>query len=217
MSDSNAPVPPAVRPRARRVESVAPTEFTGWRWLAAAPALLALATSVALAGILATRSPADVLPWYQEQADRALAVHDYQLASVCYQRLAADGPADPGNDFKLALSLNGAGRQHEAAELLARLTPADGPGYPPARLFLAQQLLAAPSRTPAMVDRAEQNLLQVVQAEPLNDTAHALLATLYAGEAKWELCKYHLARSGELRDQLRARLFPSGVSSGSTP
>jgi hypothetical protein len=217
MSEKISPVPPAGPRRVRRVESKAPKEFMIWRWLAAAPALVALASSVLMALIMATRSPGDILPWYKQQADEALADHDYALASVCYQRLAADEPGDPANDFGLALSLNGAGRQREATELLLRLTPPDGPGYPPARLLLAEQLLASPSRTPAMVDRAEQNLLQVVQAEPLNENAHALLATLYATQAKWALCKYHLARSGVLRDQLQDRLFPAGLSPTTMP
>jgi predicted Zn-dependent protease len=217
MSENKPAVPPANHRRVRLVESAPPHGFAGWKWLAAAPALVALTTSVAMACVLAMRSPSDILPWYQEQADQALADHNYQLASVCYQRLATDEPGDPGNDFKMALSLAGAGRQHEAAQILARLTPSDEPGYPPARLFLAQQLLAASSRTQAMTDRAETNLLQVVKAEPMNETAHALLATLYAGEAKWALCKYHLARSGTFRDPLQAKLLPGGdLSHGSS-
>ena len=118
MSEKSPSVSATTPRRVRLVESASPKGFTTWRWLAATPALLALASSLVMAAIMAAHSPEDILPWYKQQADQALADHDYQLASVCYQRLAADEPGDPENDFRLALSLNGAGRQHEAAELL---------------------------------------------------------------------------------------------------
>ncbi len=206
MTEVNRPSP-APRRRAIRVENAPRGGSAVWRWLAAAPAIIALTTSVALAAIIASRSPNDVLPWYRELGEHAMADRDFSLATVCYQRLLADEPEDPANEFGLAVSLAGVGRQREAAELFARLTPSDRPGYVPARLFVAQQLLAAPSRTPVMVERAEQNLLRVVESEPTNETAHALLATIYAEQGKWETYQYHLERSGVLRSPLEAR-FP---------
>lgn len=217
MSDANASRPPAPIRRPVRVEHVEHKGFAPLRWIAAAPALLALTTSVALAAMIATRGPAEVLPWYRGLAERAIADHDYQLSTVCYQRLLADEPDDPANELGLAVSLAGVGRQREAAELFARLTPPDQPGYVPARLLIAQQLLSYPSRTPAMVDRAEQNLLRAVDSEPTNETAHALLATIYAVQEKWEMCKYHLERSGVLRPALEARLLATHARPGTQP
>jgi tetratricopeptide (TPR) repeat protein len=193
---ANAPVP---RRRPQLVEAKDPARSSAlWRWAAAAPAILALASSAIMGAVIFTQSPGEVLQWYQTVAEKAMTDHDYQLAVVCYQRLIADEPENPANEFGFALSL-------AAIEMLARLTPDNGPGYVPARLFLAEKLLDSKSPTSEALARAEQNLLRVIEAEPMNETAHAHLAEIYAGEGKWELFKYHLERSGVFRQGLEGR------------
>jgi tetratricopeptide (TPR) repeat protein len=201
---ANAPVP---RRRPQRVEA-AHTKYSRplWRWAAALPALLALASSVIMVLVIAGQTPGDVLQWYHTMGDRALQDKDYQLAVVCYQRLVADEAEDPSNEFKFALSLAGVGRQRDAIEMLARLTPEDGPGYAPARLVVARILLDTKPPTPQSLAGAERHLLRVLESEPMNSSAHAMLAALYADEGKWDLCKYHLGRSGELKAGLEPRI-----------
>ena len=65
--------------------------------------------------------PAEVLPWYRQLGERALSDRDFQLSTVCFQRLLAEEPEDPANEFGLAVSLAGVGRQREASELFAHL------------------------------------------------------------------------------------------------
>jgi tetratricopeptide (TPR) repeat protein len=182
VSPANAPAP---RRRPQRVEAGAAAHASVfWRWLAAAPAIVALVSSLTIAAVVVSQSSGEVLHWYQTVAERAMRNRDYQLAVVCYQRLLTDEPEDPANEFGFALSLAGVGRQREAIELLARLTPDQGPGYVPARLFVARQLLDSKSPTPETLARAEQNLLRVLEIEPGNQTARSLLASLYARQGK---------------------------------
>jgi len=209
MSGASPAKPPAPRRRPQRVEAGAAAHASVfWRWLAAAPAIVALVSSLTIAAVIVTQSPGEVLHWYQTVAERAMRNRDYQLAVVCYQRLLSDEPEDPANEFGFALSLAGVGRQREAIELLARLTPDQGPGYVPARLFVAQQLLDFKSPTSETRARAERNLLRVLEIEPMNETAHARLAAIYAEEEKWDLCRYHLERCGALRREVEGRILP---------
>jgi thioredoxin-like negative regulator of GroEL len=195
--------------RAPRIIEAAPAGVSrGWRWAAALPAIIALTTSVACAALLVTRSPAHELPWYEQLAKDALANHDYDLASVCYQRLLLDEPNNPEHELGLAMSLAATGQGREARQLLARLAPSDSAGYLPARRFLAEQLLAAPSPTPKMLEAALAQLKWLVDAQPDDFEVHALLAKVYADQGQWEKCKIELAKTGPRRPVLEDRLLP---------
>jgi hypothetical protein len=205
-TSANAP-PPRRRPQLVEAGSQTVASSFLWRWAAASPAILALASSLIVGAVIFSQSPGDVLQWYQTVAEKAMSDHDYPLAVVCYQRLVADEPENPANEFGFALSLAGVGRQREAVEMMARLTPEDGPGYVPARLLVAGKLLDSKSPTPETRARAEQNLQRVLVTEPMNETAHGGLAALYAEEGKWELYRYHLERSGVFRKGLESRFL----------
>jgi len=208
---------PSLR-RSPRIIEAAPAGISHrWRWAAALPAVFALTTSIACAAMLVTRSAARELPWYQQLAQTALTDHDFELASVCYQRLLLDEPNNPEHEFGLAMSLAATGQAHEARQLLARLAPPDAPGYLPARRFLAEQLLAAPTPTPKMLDTAEANLKWLVEAQPNNPEIHALLARAYADQGNWELCKAELSRTGPLQPILEDRLLPHSPPAEAVP
>jgi predicted Zn-dependent protease len=205
------------RRAARIIEAAPPGISRGWRRAAALPAIFALTTSIACAAMLVTRSPARELPWYEQLAQNALADHDFELASVCYQRLLLDEPNNPEHELGLAMSLAAIGQAREARQLLARLAPPDSAGYLPARRFLAEQLLAAPSPTPKMVEAAEAHLKWLVEAQPEDFEVHALLARAYADQGQWEKCKMELTKTGPLRPALEDRLLPHSTPANAPP
>ena len=61
---------------------------------------------------------------------------------------------------------------------------------------------------------AEAHLLHVVELQPANVEAHALLAALAARAGRWEMCRLHLALAGSLANELRLRVAETAVMRG---
>jgi Flp pilus assembly protein TadD len=114
---------------------------------------------------------------YREQADAALAMGDYTTARLCFERLLQITQTDPALWYGLARSLDGLHQVSESAAILLRIAPVDAPGYPPAQLWLAEQLLES-GHNDQTNRLAEQHLRRVIDAEPENAAAQSLLAAL---------------------------------------
>jgi cytochrome c-type biogenesis protein CcmH/NrfG len=120
---------------------------------------------------------------YRQDAGSAMASGDFRTARVCYERLLQHSPADAPLLFGLARSLQGLDQNAEAMQLLGRLAPIDGPGYAPAHVLLAEQILSA-STDDKSVRLAEDHLRRALQLDPANSDARSLLARIYANTGR---------------------------------
>jgi hypothetical protein len=177
------------------------------RWLAGAPAAVALVGGAGLVTWLFAAAPAGRSEWYPDAADAAFEAGDFRTAAVCYARLQQLHPADPGNTFSLARSLDAIGQVDAARSLLLRLAPPDAPGgYPPAHLRIVRQDLAGDRPTPAAMDDAQRHLGPVLRAQPGDPEVNFWLAVLCAARGRWELVPGPAGVAGSLRDVLAPRL-----------
>ncbi len=131
--------------------------------------------------------------YYSRTAARALAVRDYKTAHVAYQRLLLSWQEDLlQNQYYLALSLFGLGREPEGAALLNLAAPVEKAGYAPAHLFVARYLLSQTNLTLAGIKQAEVHLNHVLEREPVSLDAHEMLGRLYFQVGKDDLASKHL-------------------------
>lgn len=173
------------------------------RGVAVMPAVL-VTFSVVFGGILLLGPGDRIITWYDQHGTVALAKRDFKAARICYEGLLQRDPDNPAFQLGLAFSLAGLGENREAMILINRLAPENGAGFPPAHVFVAQQLLTGSGSSPseAAIRSAETHLLRVVQAQPNNARAHALLAAIYSRVGRWEQVKEHLAQGGSGVDEL---------------
>jgi hypothetical protein len=154
------------------------------RWVAAAPSLLAIVACL-LVGAASMSQRADrTQSHYRLAADAALAGQDFRTARVCYERLLQSNPHDNALLFGLARSLNGLGQAVESSQILQRIAPLQGPpGYAPAHVMMAEQLLFGP-HDPKSLAAAEAHLRRALASDPANANARSLLASLYANTGR---------------------------------
>jgi Flp pilus assembly protein TadD len=181
--------------------------------LAAAPSVVAIAC---VAFAMNNNSTADPPDWYRATADSAFAAGDYHTAAVCYHRLLQSRPTDEAIALNLAESLQSTGQEDGAASLLARLAPEDRPGYLPAQLALARQILSEDAPVASEIDSAERHLKWVLQLTPVDPRAYALLAELYALRGEWEKADVFAGRLGTSVPSLRERLSAIARQQGNT-
>ncbi len=180
---------------------------SGKRWLAGAPALVALVGGLGTVAWLWVGAPAGRAEWYPEMADAAFEAGDYRTAAVGYSRLQQLHPSDQANTFNLARSLDAIGQVDGARSLLLRLSPPDSAdGYPPAHLRLARLDLSADKPSAAAIDDAQRHLLPIVRANPADPEANFWLAVLCAARGRWDLVAGAAGPAASLRDVLAPRL-----------
>ncbi|OAI50987.1 hypothetical protein AYO44_05360 [Planctomycetaceae bacterium SCGC AG-212-F19] len=193
------------------------------------PALLAAIGVGALGVAVAMEVPGELGSYYQRQAARQLVARDYLAARVGYERLARLPDSRPEHLYGLALVLRGLGEQEETAGrkdlaegraeqaaarsaearlfyerarvLLSTAASLDGPGYPPAHIRLAVDLLAQGAPLPPTLDLAERHLLRAVQLQPEALEAHALLGQFYVRTNRPDLAEKHLLVVAENRPE----------------
>lgn len=153
------------------------------RWATAMPALAMIVVMLLLGVAGWSQRPDRIEARYRQTADAAMAAEDFRTARVCYERLLQASPTDKPLLLGLARSLLGLGQSAEAAQLLQGLAPADAPGYAPAHVLLAEQLLNA-STDPQTLQLAEAHLHRALEADPHNVDARALLARIYANTGR---------------------------------
>ena len=177
------------------------------RWLAGAPAAVALVGGAALVTWLWAGAPSGRAGWYPDAADAAFDAGDYRAAAVCYARLQQMHPGDRATTFDLARSLDAIGQADAARSLLLRLAPPDrADGYRPAHLRLARQDLSADKPTAAAMDDAQRHLAPILRAAPADPEANFWLAVLCAARGRWDLVADPAAQAASLRDVLAPRL-----------
>jgi tetratricopeptide (TPR) repeat protein len=166
------------------IESSAPrAPFRLPRWAAAAPAIVTIGIAL-LVGIAAwAQRPEAIRAAYQRDAEVALSAADFKTARVCYERLLQASPDDPALLLGLAKALQGMGQLTDTIQLLGRLAPADAPGYAPAQLFVAQQIIDS-SPDPKSLQLSETHLRRALQADPRNVEARSLLNRIYANSGR---------------------------------
>jgi tetratricopeptide (TPR) repeat protein len=157
------------------------------------PAILLGFAWVSLGFVLAFTNPAGTRTYYSSVADRALANRNYQTARVAANRLLLSGPASrEENLFRLAVAQFGLGQEREGSALLNLVAPLEKPGYAPAHLFAARQLLTQTNVTAQMLRQAEIQLNHALKLEPDSIEAHQMLGRLYFQRRNWDLAKPHL-------------------------
>ena len=178
---------------------------TRWRMLLRAvvlsPAVL-VGASILWLGVFMTGREDAAISWYRREAARCMAAKDYSNARLCYASLVKRKPDESGYKYGLAAALSKLGEQSASAMLMRQLAPEDGPGYLPAQLDVAQQLLGGSAPTPEALRSAEARLQQILKVHPKHPAAHAMLAVLYARADQWDLAKPHMALGGPAVDEL---------------
>lgn len=152
---------------------------------------LGVAVCVATGSVLGMLSERDLAERYRREANSCLSAGSYQEAKTCLERLLDMGAAGEQDRYNLSAALDQLGEHERAAKLLAKLTPPDGRGFPPARLRLAKRLLAD-GPAPARLRQAEQQLLCAIREAPQEPGAHLLLGGLYWDTGRPELAEPHL-------------------------
>jgi tetratricopeptide (TPR) repeat protein len=185
-----------------------------WRGRPVRPLLLglpALGCGLALAGAgaAAALTPTqEVEARYLVRAERALKARDPATALVCYDRLAYRSAERPDLLFGMAQAADAAGQADRARALIAELTPLDPdrPGYGPAHLWLACQLLRGANPPDDDRKAAEAHLLRALDAR-VEDTVlvHSLLCELYMTDGDYEQAEPHLLKAVKVRPLLRLR------------
>jgi tetratricopeptide (TPR) repeat protein len=185
-----------------------------WRGRLLRPLLLglpALAAGLALAGLAAAAAVTptqEVEARYLVRAEKALNAKDPATALTCYDRLAYRSAERPDLLFGMARAAEAAGQTDRARALIAELTPLDPdhPGYGPAHLWRACQLLRAPNPPPDDRKLAEVHLLRALDTR-VEDAilAHSLLCELYLTDGDFQQAEVHLLKAVKVRPLLRLR------------
>ena len=163
-----------------------------WRLWMSLPAILMGLAWAGFAIALAFAKPAVTQSFYSSLATQALATRDFQTARVACNRLLLSWPGARGQDmFNLGLALFGLGQAQEGSALI-NVAVLEKPGYAPAHLFIARQLLMQTNVTPAMLQQVERHLTQALEVEPNSVEAHLMLGRLYFQMRNWDAAKDHL-------------------------
>jgi tetratricopeptide (TPR) repeat protein len=163
------------------------------RLTAGVPALLAGAALVAYGVFQFGWTPAHAAGVCRELAGRAFLSRDYETARLaCQSLLQMSGQANQEYAFLLLQCARELGRKDEAMRLTRWLAPLDKPGFAPAHLYVAQQLLAATNLTAEAMSLVERHLQAAVSAQPDNLDALELLTKVYMQTGRWEQAKRHL-------------------------
>jgi len=146
------------------------------------------------------------LSYLREGERRVTAESDFAGARPCFARALSLDAENEAALYGLALCLESTGDSGDAVDLMARLAPADRPGYFPAHVWQAQQLLQAAEPTAADLRLAEAHLQLALKLQPREASAHALLAQLYWESARYDEAEPHLVSAVPAAPALHLRL-----------
>ena len=122
-----------------------------------------------------SRSTAQSVEWYRQQADESFDAGDYKTALVCYARVSQARPTDLAAAFSLFQCMEAAGQADAAKSLLARLAPVGQAGYPPAQVLFARRLLVKDT-SPAAGELALSHLHRAVESGSDDPSLSGLMA-----------------------------------------
>jgi tetratricopeptide (TPR) repeat protein len=189
-----------------------PVQFVGRDWSLLGRILGSLPAACGLVGVPV------VIGWllwvdlrlvedYKTTAVEAAQAGDDETVVLAYRRLVREDPQRDDHLFGLAQAWSHSGQREQARRLLARLAPAAGRGYEPARLWWAQQRMAANPPTIEDARAAEAQLRLVLEFAPENSEAGRLLCRLCLDSSRLSEAEQYLAKAPlENRFDLRVRL-----------
>ena len=127
-----------------------------------------VAVTVAVVAVLAARDSSGRRTLrYQLEAQQAWERGDVERTKLCLQRLALLNPAEPGaRSIGLAHCEGRLGNVNRAVALMQSIAPADRPGYVPAHLWQARQLMWRGHLSSEQLNLAERHLLSCLEAQP---------------------------------------------------
>jgi tetratricopeptide (TPR) repeat protein len=150
------------------------------RLLLGLPVALAVIATMIGAALAKQGARSDLVAHYARMGDEAFRAKDWNRARICFQRLVNQDPESGIFRYRLAVALARCGLRPQAAAVLEELSPEDRPGYGPAHLERAGELLAQAGErnSAAAVERALRHLDFALVADPKLAEAHALKARL---------------------------------------
>ena len=170
-------------------------------WLSVPVMLFALA-GAGFVMALAYTKPAATRAYYSEVAARALATRDFPTARVACNRLLLSWPESHAQHlFGLAQSVAGLGQEQDGYAIMKLVAPIEKPGYSPAHLYIARQLLMQTNVTMPMVQQAEQHLRHALRLEPASAEAHLRLGQIAYTRRNWDAAKKHLQVAAATRPE----------------
>jgi len=152
---------------------------------------------LAVAGVAYVRRvqsspPYRLIPRYEAAFSEAVEAKEYDEALVLLKGLAEMAPNEPRHQYRRALLLLEHKVPAEALPLIQALTPPDAAGYAPARLWLVDQALSKKPEVPLDAEALIAQLRRATAEEPLEPTAHQLLAKLYIDRGELRLAESQL-------------------------
>ena len=169
------------------------------------PTLVFLSVSAATAWQLAKEPSDDLAATYESAAVRAGQLGEEDKADLMWERLMQMRPDEHRYRHTLTMSLMERGKYAEAQTYLDVLTGEEG--YTPTRMWLvyeAQKSDAAIQLTP---EQQIEQLQAAIKEEPLNATAHRMLANAYVKQRDFRLAERHLERAVKNHPELGLSLF----------
>jgi Flp pilus assembly protein TadD len=200
------------------------------------PSLAVFVGVVTFGALVAFQDRSLLADQYAIQADRSLreaatlkqakksAAAPLAMAQTCYQRLDTLQPNKPENRIGLARVLYL--REQPAAynAILRELAPADHPGYGPAHLWLADQIMQSLQARPAgeklptaeLLRAYERHLLHALQwhTEFIATEAHIRLYNLYRQTNRLPEAEKELTLAAQYRPELRLDLARWNLAQG---
>jgi len=156
---------------------------------------LAVAVAVAVVVVIVARDSAGRQTYrYQLEAQLAWERGDTERTKLCLQRLALLNPAEPAHVWGLAQSEGRLGHANRALALMQSIAPAERPGFAPAHLWQARQLMWRGHLSSEQLQLAERHLLACLEVQPQAAEADALLGQLYLARGQTDEAETHLKR-----------------------
>lgn len=148
----------------------------------------------------------DVLQSFESRYNRAVKDEDIETQELCLSGLMNLRPRVPEYRLRLGQFLVSQGREEAGLAYILSLTPDDGDGFAPARMWLARQSQLEDPVMELTADQYEGQLLRVVRDQSDNVDAHRMLAELYIDKQEWRLAEKHLADAAARRPELSLAL-----------
>ncbi|MFO0951113.1 MAG: tetratricopeptide repeat protein [Isosphaeraceae bacterium] len=143
---------------------------------------------------------------YSEEAERLIKAGDMKSALVAYKRLASLTPERANVRFGLAMCYAANNDVGRAESLMRSLAPPDKPGYPPAQLWLAQQILASPGLSVPRLELAALYLKRFLDAQPSEPAVKILLGNLYTSLGRLKEARPLLEAAADGRPEILINL-----------
>lgn len=168
------------------------------------PVVLA-AGGVSAVAVLAARDNSKALTRrYQQEAEFAWRQGNFEHVKLCLQRLALSEASEPAYHYRLAGCEARLGNVERAWALMQSLAKPDRPGYGPAHLWQARQVLARGHVSAAELELAERHLLRYLDVQPHAPEADALLGQLYLARDRPDEAEQHLKQVAAYGEPLLA-------------